>query len=81
MLYLYVNETYIKKPTNPVKVDGVSYSNPTDETLLKLGYLPLEELEKLPQKEGYWISPKYSKEIDKIVNEWQYVEVVEDEFA
>ena len=81
MLYLYVNESYIKKPTNPIKVDGVSYSNPTDETLLKLGYLPLEELEKLPQKEGYWVAPKYVKETDKIVNEWRYVEVSEDEFA
>jgi hypothetical protein len=81
MLYLYVNETYIKKPTNPIKVDGVSYSNPTNKTLLSLGYLPLEENEALPDKAGYWVSPKYRKETDKIVNEWQYVEVVEDEFA
>lgn len=81
MLYLYVNETYIKKPTNPIKVDGVSYSNPTDETLLKLGYLPLEEFEKQDKKDGYWVIPKYRKETDKIVNEWQYVEVVENEFA
>jgi hypothetical protein len=81
MLYLYVNENYIKKPTNPLKVDGVSYSNPTDETLLSLGYLPLEENEALPEKEGYWVVPKYRKESDKIVKEWQYVEVVEDEFA
>lgn len=81
MLYLYVNETYIKKPTNPLKVDGVSYSNPTDETLLSLGYLPLEEKEcNLPKKEGYWITPRYIKETDKIVKEWQYVEVIEDEF-
>ena len=82
MLYLFVNETYIKKPTNPIKVDGKAYSNPTDETLLSLGYLPLEETEcNLPEKEGYWVAPKYRKESDKIVNEWQYVEVVEDEFA
>lgn len=82
MLYLYVNENYIKKPTNPLKVNGVSYSNPTDETLLSLGYLPLEELEcDLPEKEGYWITPKYKKLSDKIVKEWKYVEVVEDEFA
>ena len=81
MLYLYVNETYIKKPTNPLKVDGVSYSNPTNETLLSLGYLPLEELAKPEDKEGYWVSPKYIKTVDKIVNEWQYVEVSEDEFA
>ena len=81
MLYLYVNETYIKKPTNPIKVDGVSYSNPTDETLLSLGYLPLEELVKPEEKEGYWVAPKYVKLYDKIVNEWKYVEVVEDEFA
>jgi hypothetical protein len=81
MLYLYINETYIKKPTNPLKVDGVSYSNPTDETLLSLGYLPLVEEEKPTEKDGYWVSPKYHKETDKIVNEWQYVEVVEDEFA
>ena len=82
MMYLYVNETYIKKPTNPLKVNGVSYSNPTDETLLFLGYLPLEETEcDLPQKEGYYVAPKYRKETDKIVKEWQYVEVSEDEFA
>lgn len=81
MMYLYVNETYIKKPTNPLKVNGVSYSNPTDETLLSLGYLPLEELKKPADKEGYWISPRYRKETEKIVNEWQYVEVSEDEFA
>ena len=81
MLYLYVNETYIKKPTNPIKVDGVSYSNPTDETLLALGYLPLVEEENPADKEGYWVAPKYVKLSDKIVNEWQYVEVVEDEFA
>lgn len=78
MLYLYVNETYIKKPTNPIKVDGVSYSNPTDETLLKLGYLPLIDMEKLQDKEGYWVSPKYIKESDKIVNVWQYVEVSDE---
>lgn len=81
MLYLYVNENYIKKPTNPLKVNGVSYSNPTDETLLSLGYLPLEEFEKPENKEGYWVVPKYRKESDKIVKEWQYVEVVENEFA
>ncbi len=90
MLYLYVNETYIKKPTNPLKVNGISYSNPTDETLLSLGYLPLEELEcDLPQKDGYYVAPKYRLEEGtprnnhkgKIVNEWQYIEVVEDEFA
>lgn len=82
MLFLYANETYIKKPANPLKVNGVSYSNPTDKTLLSLGYLPLEETEcNLPEKEGYWISPKYIKESDKIVKEWQYIEVVEDEFA
>ena len=81
MLYLYVNENYIKKPTNPLKVDGVSYSNATDETLISLGYLPVEEFEKLTNKEGYWVVPKYRKESDKIVKEWQYVEVVEDEFA
>lgn len=81
MLYLYVNETYIKKQTNPVKVNGISYSNPTDETLLALGYLPLVEKEVLPEKEGYWVSPKYIKESDKILNVWQYVEVTEDELA
>lgn len=81
MLYLYVNETYIKKQTNPVKVNGISYSNPTDETLLELGYLPLEELEPPVEKEGYWVSPKYIKESNKIVNVWQYVEVTEDELA
>lgn len=78
MLYLYVNETYIKKPTNPIKVDGVSYSNPTEETLLKLGYLPVEELEKPQDKEGYWVSPKYIKESDKIVNIWQHLEVSDE---
>lgn len=80
MLYLYVNETYIKKPTNPIKVDGVSYSNPTDETLLKLGYLPLIELEKPQDKEGYFVATKYIKEEKRIVNVWQYLEVLEDEF-
>ena len=81
MLYMFINEDYIKKPTNPLKIDGVSYSNPSDETLLTLGYLPLETLEKLKEKEGYIVIPKYVKKTDKIVNEWKYYEVLENEFA
>lgn len=81
MLYMFINEDYIKKPTNPLKIDGVSYSNPSDETLLTLGYLPLETLEKLEEKEGYIVIPKYVKKTDKIVNEWKYYEVLENEFA
>jgi hypothetical protein len=78
---MFINEDYIKKPTNPLKIDGVSYSNPSDETLLTLGYLPLETLEKLEEKEGYIVIPKYVKKTDKIVNEWKYYEVLENEFA
>lgn len=80
MLYLYVNETYIKAPTNPIKVDGISYSNPTEETLLNLGYLPLIETEKPQDKEGYFVAPKYIKETNRIFNVWQYLEV-SDELA
>jgi hypothetical protein len=78
---MFINEDYIKKPTNPLKIDGVSYSNPSNETLLTLGYLPLETLEKLEEKEGYIVIPKYVKKTDKIVNEWKYYEVLENEFA
>jgi len=81
MLYLYISEDYIKRVRNPLKVNGISYSNPTNETLFKLGYLPLEEKTKPSEKKGYCIVPKYVKKTKKIINEWKYVEGMEDEFA
>lgn len=81
MLYLYVNEDHIIKQTNPLKINGVNYSNPTKETLKELGYLPLEENQKPLDKHGYYIVPKYVRKTKKIVNCWKYLEVSDNEFA
>jgi hypothetical protein len=71
-LYKFVNEDYIQKATNPIKVDGICYSNPSEEVLLQLGYKPLEEVEAPEDKEGYYLSNKYIEENDKIIMNWVY---------
>ena len=77
-LYKFVNENYIKKPTNPLKVDGKVYSNPTHETLLSLGYLPL--IESIPEnKIGFYALPHYKVENNQIIQSWTYHEISEEE--
>lgn len=77
-LYKFINETYIKKPTNPIKENGKAYSNPTHETLLSLGYLPL--VKAIPEnKEGFYALPHYKVENNQIIQSWTYHEISEEE--
>lgn len=75
MIYAkFINENSVKRFRNPAKVGGVVYSNPTSETLSSLGYLPVIEMDKSQDKEGYCTVPKYRIDGNKILQEWCEVE-------
>lgn len=78
MLVKFINEHQILKPKNPIFANGKAYSNPTDETLRKLGYkelvvAPMPEVDNTKEA-----MPVYAEDGDVIKQDW---EIIEYEFA
>lgn len=53
-------------------------SNPRDEDFLNAGYKPVED-NRLPDKEGYYQVPEYTEEDDKIVINYHYEEIPDEQ--
>lgn len=74
MLYKLIdNETIEKAPKFIIDEEKV-YANPTDETLLAHGYLPMEEVEK-PEKDGFYYTLSYNIVGDVIKQVWSEHEI------
>ncbi|MBE6415978.1 MAG: hypothetical protein E7032_05525 [Akkermansiaceae bacterium] len=59
---------------NPLRENGVVYSNASPETLQKLGYLPLLDCPRPPEKDGFWIRAVYELAGDHVLRSWYYEE-------
>ena len=74
MLYKLIdNETIEKAPKFIIDEEKV-YANPTAETLLAHGYLPMEEVEK-PEKDGFYYTLSYNIVGDVIKQVWSEHEI------
>ena len=61
-----------------LRYDNWVVSNPREEDFVKVGYKPVE-INSLPQKEGYYQVPEYTEEDDKIVVNYRYEELHDEE--
>ena len=52
--------------------------NPRDEDWMRAGYKPVE-FHPLPEKEGFYQVPEYTEEEDKIIVNYHYEEIPDDE--
>lgn len=83
-MYKFINENKIEKFKNGfVVLDGRIYTNPTPETLKKVGYKPLVEAE-MPEydAEKQYLVKKYVEGEDSITERYEVLgieEVPEDE--
>lgn len=57
---------------NPLREGNVVYSNPSDELLLSLGYLPLEDSPRREALAGYVQVASYRVEEGRIIRTWNY---------
>lgn len=61
-----------------IRHNGWVYTNPTAETLLKLGYKPLKEAERPDEQEGCYIDAVYTETDTEIIQEYRYIELQEE---
>ena len=61
---------------NPLKDDGKTIANPSEEMLLKQGYMPVLFTEQ-PCREGYYYIACYKVENNQIIQYWQEYKVDE----
>ena len=52
--------------------------NPRDEDFIRIGYKPVEE-HRLKEKEGYYQVPEYTEEEDKIIVNYHYEEIPDEQ--
>ena len=79
-MYKYIDENHVVRAKNPLYIGDKVISNPTEETLRKLGYKEMVEAAPLPEcAEGECLIPHYT-DGDVIVCTFT-VEVIPDGFA
>lgn len=61
-----------------LRYDNWVVSNPREEDFVKARYKPVE-INSIPQKEGYYQVPEYTEEDDKIVVNYRYEELHNEE--
>lgn len=61
-----------------LKHDGWITTNPREEDFIDAGYKPVE-FNPLPEKEGFYQVAEYIEEEDKIVANYHYVEIEDEE--
>lgn len=72
MFYKFISNTQIKKVKFPLNIDDkIIFSSDTAE-LAQYGIYPLVETP-MPIEYGYYATPKYRIEDNKIVKEWELI--------
>lgn len=77
-MYKFIDENKVEKFKNGfVVLDGRIYTNPTPETLKKVGYKPLVEAE-IPEydPEKQYLVKKYEKGEDSITERYEVCDIV-----
>lgn len=61
-----------------LKHDGWITTNPREEDFIDAGYKPVE-FNPLPEKEGFYQVPEYTEENDKIIVNYHYEELTDEQ--
>ena len=64
-----------------IRYNGRVYTNPTETTLIELGYKPLIEADYPEYKEGYYIETVYTESDTEILQSHEYREIKTEEFT
>lgn len=64
--------------TKILKYGNTVIANPREQDFVKAGYKPLE-YNTLEEKEGYYQVPEYTEQSDKIVVNYHYEEILNEE--
>ena len=64
-----------------VKVREYVVANPREQDFIEAGYKKIVDEERLPDKEGFYQSPIYTDDEDKIITTYEYKECVEDDIG
>ena len=78
MLYNFISETQIKKAKFPLKADDKLIFSSDAAELAQYGIYPLVETP-MPIEDGYYATPKYRIEDNKIVKEWELIPLPPEE--
>ena len=62
-------------------LDGRIYANPSEKTLLSLGYKPLIETEPPEEQDGCYVAAVYTETDKEILQSWEYQRLTEPEIA
>ncbi len=74
-----INGNLIQARGKVLKYNDITVANPREEDFIKAGYKPLEYAEKGEDKEGFYQAPVYTELEDRIVVNYEYKEVLDDE--
>ena len=75
-MYGKLIDNKLETAPNPLKADGKTIANPSEEMLLKQGYMPVLFTEQ-PCREGYYYIACYKVENNQIIQYWQEYKVDE----
>lgn len=64
-----------------IKVKEYVVANPREQDFIEAGYKEIVDGERLPDKEGFYQSPIYTDDGDKIITTYEYKEIVEDDIG
>ena len=73
------NQTVISYKDELQEGNEIIVANPREEDFVKAGYKEVIDGERLEEREGYYQSPVYTEEEDKILTTYEYKEVTEDD--
>lgn len=75
MFVKLIDENTIEVAPNVLFDDKKVYANPTEETLLRFGYLPFLDSEH-PEEEGYYFTFHYESDGEKVFKAWDKHEII-----
>ena len=74
-----INGTFEPFTGHYIRHNGWIYTNPTEKTLMELGYKPLKESERPDEQEGYYIAAVYTETDTEIIQSYEYIEMQNEE--
>ena len=77
-MYGKLIDNKLETAPNPLKADGKTIANPSEEMLLKQGYMPVLFTEQ-PCREGYYYIACYKVENNQIIQCWNECKVEENQ--
>lgn len=76
-----INGTFEPFVGRYIRHNGRVYTNPSETTLLQLGYKPLVTADMPDEREGYYIAVVYTETDTEIIRSYEYGEIETEEFT